>query len=104
MNKAPKALKQLVPVDLAAVDYDNSFDSLWTNFMQRKSYVEQLAKTEEGFPATGSYDISKLFCPTSLILNLGILYSIKMKVSCGLTCRNPWTVCRSTASISLTSR
>lgn len=79
-NKMPDLPRQIIPLDLPSVDIDNSFGTLWSSLLHRKAYVEQLAKTEEGFPATGSYDMSRLFSPTSLILNLGILYSIKMKV------------------------
>lgn len=80
-NETPELARPIIPLDLPSVDVDSSFGTLWTSLLHRKTYVEQLAKTEEGFPATGSYDMSRLFSPTSLILNLGILYSIKMKVN-----------------------
>ena len=80
-NETPELARSIIPLDLPSVDVDSSFGTLWTSLLHRKTYVEQLAKTEEGFPATGSYDMSRLFSPTSLILNLGILYSIKMKVN-----------------------
>jgi hypothetical protein len=103
-NQCPILPRTLVPVDLKSVDLNSTFGCLWLSVIQRKLYVEQLAKTDEGFPATGSYDLSKLFSPASLILNLGILYSIKMKVECFGSPRNPWNKSPFTACISQTSR
>jgi hypothetical protein len=79
-NLVPQWMQRSMPVNLMSCNFDSSFASFWLNIKKRISYVQHLASTDEAFPMNGSYDLSKLFRPVSLLLNFAFLFALKNKV------------------------
>ena len=80
-NSIPAELAQFIPYDLPSHQLDTSFATFWDLLMARVNYVQELADRTDAHPKTGSYDLSRLFSPASLILNFACLFALKAKVA-----------------------
>ena len=83
-NKVPTWMKLSIPVNLQSTKFDSTFSNFWTNINKRFSYTQHLSASEDAFPVNGSYDLSRLFAPISLLINFAFLFCLKSKVAFGL--------------------
>jgi hypothetical protein len=79
-NRVPATFLPLVPLDSSSVFKDSSFHVFWTSLTKKVSYAGKFS-SDDSLPSTGSYDLSLMFKPLSLLVNWAMLYSLQSKVS-----------------------
>ncbi len=80
-NTIPEELARFVPFHLPSHRMESSFATFWDQLISRVDYIQELVDRADACPKTGSYDLSRLFHPASLLLNFATLHSLKTKVA-----------------------
>ena len=81
LDKIPDSLRASLPVDYPCHYMTNSFSSFWEGVTRRISYVQEMTESPDCFPKTGSYDLSRIFRPASVLLNTAVHHALKYKVT-----------------------